>query len=64
MVNMGTAEITVRGDTSRVLPVAEALAMMARLLVGYGHVWTSAERAQIEAAEHALKREHLAVEAG
>jgi hypothetical protein len=63
MANMGTAEFTIRVDPSRVTAVTTALSLMVDLLKGYGHDWTPAQIAALDAATAALERENLLAEA-
>lgn len=62
MANMGTAEVMVRIDPSRIVPVAKALAMLVDIATHAGHSWTDEERAVLAAAEDAFVLQNLLAE--
>lgn len=62
MANLGTVDVTVRVDPSRVLRVIDAMTLMIGLLDRYGHEWTDDERALVKSAADACERENLLAE--
>lgn len=62
MAKLGTAEIEVRIDLSRVTALVDALSLMSGLLNRYGHAWTDDERTVLARAADACDRKNLIVE--
>ncbi len=61
MATMGTVEMTVTVDASRVKDVLLALSTLECIAAGYGHTWTDDELDVLKAAYAACEREHLAM---
>ena len=64
MAKFGTIEFTATVDSSRVLPLVDALDLMVRLLDGHGHDWTDDEKAILTAATEAVDRTNLVYSTG
>lgn len=63
MATIGTVDLTVKVDASRVQDVMQAIELYERLLLSYGHIWTDEETVVRANASLALERQNLAAEA-
>lgn len=62
MATMGTVEVLVKVDSSRVLDVLNALSTLVCIVESYDHVWTTEELTMLDAARAACERKNLAAE--